>query len=521
VESRCCGEKTETREIIIFTNKITDMDDKVIIFDTTLRDGEQVPGCQLNTIEKIEVAQALEALGVDVIEAGFPISSPGDFKSVVEISKAVSNPIICALTRAVKKDIEVAADALQYAKRKRIHTGIGVSDFHIRYKIKTTPEEILKRAADAVKYAKKFVEDVEFYAEDAGRSENAFLAKVIEAVIKAGATVVNIPDTTGYCLPEEYGQKIKYLIDNVPNINKAIIATHCHNDLGMATANTMMGVLNGARQVEVTINGIGERAGNTSLEEIVMIIKSHHDLKLKTDINTKLIFSTSRLVSTLMSMPVQANKAIVGRNAFAHSSGIHQDGVLKNRENYEIIDPVEVGIRESSIILTARSGRAALNHRLELLGFNFGKEEIDDIYHRFLLLADKKKEINDEDIKILAGVVFQGEKSLKLDLLQVSCGKTLIPVATVGIKINGEVHFSTASGNGPIDAAFTAVRQLISKTVHLEEFLIQAITKGSDDLGKVHIQVEHQGKIYYGFSANTDIITASVEAFIDALAKIN
>lgn len=496
------------------------MDDKVIIFDTTLRDGEQVPGCQLNTIEKIEVAQALEALGVDVIEAGFPISSPGDFKSVVEISKAVSNPVICALTRAVKKDIEVAADALQYAKRKRIHTGIGVSEFHIRYKIKTTPEEILKRAADAVKYARKFVEDVEFYAEDAGRSENGFLAKVIEAVIKAGATVVNIPDTTGYCLPEEYGQKIRYLKDNVSNIDKAVISTHCHNDLGMATANTMMGVINGARQVEVTINGIGERAGNTSLEEIAMIIKSHHDLNLRTEINSKLIYTTSRLVSTLMSMPVQANKAIVGRNAFAHSSGIHQDGVLKNRENYEIIDPVEVGIRESSIILTARSGRAALNHRLEMLGFNFGKEEIDDIYHRFLLLADKKKDINDEDIRILAGVVFQGEKSMKLDLLQVSCGKSLIPVATVGIKINGEVHFSTASGNGPIDASFTAVKQLISKTVHLEEFLIQAITKGSDDLGKVHIQVEHQGKIYYGFSANTDIITASVEAFIDALSKI-
>jgi 2-isopropylmalate synthase len=474
----------------------------------------------LNTIEKIEVAQALEALGVDVIEAGFPISSPGDFKSVVEISKAISNPVICALTRAVKKDIEVAAEALQYAKRKRIHTGIGTSPFHIKYKIKTTPEEILKRAADAVKYARKFVDDVEFYAEDAGRSDNEFLAKVIEAVIKAGATVVNIPDTTGYCLPEEYGQKIRYLKENVPNIDKAIIATHCHNDLGMATANTMMGVINGARQVEVTINGIGERAGNTSLEEIAMIIKSHHSLNLRTDINTKLIYSTSRLVSNLMSMPVQANKAIVGRNAFAHSSGIHQDGVLKNRENYEIIDPVEVGIRESSIILTARSGRAALNHHLELLGFKFGKEELDDIYYRFLLLADKKKEINDEDIRILAGVVFQGEKSLKLDLLQVSCGKSLIPVATVGLKINGEVHFSTASGNGPIDAAFTAVKHLISKTVHLEEFLIQAITKGSDDLGKVHIQVEHQGKTYYGFSANTDIITASVEAFIDALAKI-
>ncbi|MDP3001535.1 MAG: 2-isopropylmalate synthase, partial [Bacteroidales bacterium] len=412
------------------------MDDKVIIFDTTLRDGEQVPGCQLNTIEKIEVAQALEALGVDVIEAGFPISSPGDFKSVVEISKVISNPVICALTRAFKKDIEVAAEALQYAKRKRIHTGISTSPFHIKYKIKTTPEEILKRAADAVKYARKFVDDVEFYAEDAGRSENEYLAKVIEAVIKAGATVVNIPDTTGYCLPEEYGAKIKYLKENVPNIDKAIISTHCHNDLGMATANTMMGIINGARQVEVTINGIGERAGNTALEEIAMILKSHQNLNLRTDINTKLIFSTSRLVSTLMSMPVQANKAIVGRNAFSHSSGIHQDGVLKNRENYEIIDPVEVGIRESSIILTARSGRAALNHHLELLGFKFGKEEIDDIYYRFLTLADKKKEINDEDIRILAGVVFQGEKSLKLDLLQVSCGKSLIPVATVGMKIN-------------------------------------------------------------------------------------
>jgi 2-isopropylmalate synthase len=496
------------------------MDDKIIIFDTTLRDGEQVPGCQLNTIEKIEVAEALEALGVDVIEAGFPISSPGDFKSVVEISKAITNPVICALTRAVKKDIEVAAEALQYAKRKRIHTGIGTSSFHIKYKIKTTPEEIIRRAADAVKYARKFVDDVEFYAEDAGRSENKYLAQVIEAVINAGATVVNIPDTTGYCMPEEYGAKIKYLIEHVPNIDKAMISTHCHNDLGMATANTMMGVINGARQVEVTINGIGERAGNTSLEEIAMIIKSHHDLKLHTDINSKLIFSTSRLVSTLMSMPVQANKAIVGRNAFAHSSGIHQDGVLKNRENYEIIDPVEVGIRESSIILTARSGRAALNHRLELLGFNLGKEEIDDIYYRFLLLADKKKEINDEDIRILTGEIFQGEKSLKLELLQVTCGKSAIPVATVGLKINGEMHTSTASGNGPIDAAFTAVKHLISKTVHLEEFLIQAITRGSDDLGKVHVQVEHQEKIYYGFGTNTDIITASVEAFIDAISKI-
>ncbi len=496
------------------------MEEKVIIFDTTLRDGEQVPGCQLNTIEKIQVAQALEALGVDVIEAGFPISSPGDFRSVVEISKAITNPVICALTRAVKKDIEVAAEALQFAKKKRIHTGIGTSPFHIKYKIKTTPEEIIRRAVDAVKYARKFVDDVEFYAEDAGRSEDEYLARVIEAVIDAGATVVNIPDTTGYCLPEGYGAKIRYLKEHVPNIGKAVISTHCHNDLGMATANTIMGVINGARQVEVTMNGIGERAGNTALEEIAMILKSHHSINLGTNINSKLIAGTSKLVSSLMSMPVQPNKAIVGRNAFAHSSGIHQDGVLKNRENYEIIDPHEVGIKDSSIILTARSGRAALNHRLELLGFNFGKEELDDIYHRFLTLADKKKEINDEDIRILTGEVFGGEKSLKLEQLQVTCGKSAIPVATVGIRINGEIHTSTATGNGPIDAAFTAVKHLISKTVHLEEFLIQAITKGSDDIGKVHIQIEHEEKTYYGFSAHTDIVTASVEAFIDAISKI-
>ncbi|HOM39873.1 MAG TPA: 2-isopropylmalate synthase [Bacteroidales bacterium] len=496
------------------------MEEKVIVFDTTLRDGEQVPGCQLNTIEKIQVAQALDELGVDVIEAGFPISSPGDFNSVVEISKIVTRPVICALTRAVKKDIEVAAEALQYAQRKRIHTGIGVSPYHIEYKIRTTPEEIIRRASDAVRYARKFVDDVEFYAEDAGRADNEYLAKVIEAVIEAGATVVNIPDTTGYCLPEEYGEKIRYLKNNVPNIDKVIISTHCHNDLGMATANTIMGVLNGARQVEVTMNGVGERAGNTSLEEVVMILKCHKHLNLYTDVNTQLIYKTSRLVSTLMNMPVQPNKAIVGRNAFAHSSGIHQDGVLKKRENYEIINPVEVGVRESSIILTARSGRAALNHKLQQLGYKFEKEELDEIYYRFLKLADKKKVINDEDIKILTGEVFQGEKPLKLEVLQVTCGKSTIPVATVGLKINNEVHTSTATGNGPIDAAFTAVKQLINKTVHLEEFLIQAITRGSDDIGKVHIQIEHEGKIYYGFSANTDIVTASVEAFVDAIAKI-
>ncbi|MCP4312705.1 MAG: 2-isopropylmalate synthase [Bacteroidetes bacterium] len=495
--------------------------DRVYIFDTTLRDGEQVPGCQLNTIEKIEVAKALEELGVDVIEAGFPISSPGDFNSVVEISKAVSEPTICGLTRAVKKDIEVAAESLKFAKKSRIHTGIGTSYYHIHHKLNSTPDEILERGVEAVKYAKSFVEDVEFYAEDAGRSENKYLARVIEAVIAAGATVVNIPDTTGYTLPDEYGKKIKYLMDHVSNIDKAIISTHCHNDLGMATANTMNGIINGARQVEVTINGIGERAGNTSLEEIAMIIKSRKHLNVESNINAKKIYQTSRLVSTLMRMPVQPNKAIVGRNAFAHSSGIHQDGFLKKRENYEIINPKTVGISESSILLTARSGRAALKHRLNKLGYTFTKKEIDKIYDEFLKLADSKKEIVDEDLKMLAGASFRDiRRNLHLHNLQVVCGKGATPVATVNLEMNGESHTATATGNGPVDAAINAVKQIINHKVRIEEFLIQAITRGSDDIGKVHMQVEHKNVVYYGFSASTDIITASVEAFIDAMSQI-
>jgi 2-isopropylmalate synthase len=498
------------------------MEEKLYIFDTTLRDGEQVPGCQLNTLEKIEVARALDELGVDIIEAGFPISSPGDFNSIVEISKAVTRPVICGLTRAVQKDIEVAAEALQYAKHKRIHTGIGTSYYHIHNKLKSNPEEILERAVAAVKYAKKYVEDVEFYAEDAGRTENEYLARVIEAVIAAGATVVNIPDTTGYCIPTMYGEKIKFLKENVKNIHKAIIATHCHNDLGMATANSVMGVLNGARQVEVTLNGIGERAGNTSLEEIVMTMKSHKDIPIYTEINTRNIFKTSRLVSTLMRMPIQPNKAIVGRNAFAHSSGIHQDGILKNRENYEIIDPQDVGISESSIVLSARSGRAALNHHLQRLGFTLSTEELDDAYNKFLKLADRKKDISDDDLYVIVGVSKAEQKrSLKLKYLNVVCGRSAIPMATVQLIMDGEVITATSSGSGPIDASFNAVRQLIQKKVNLEEFLVQAVTRGSDDVGKVHIQVENKGDIYYGFSANTDIVTASVEAFIDAISKIH
>lgn len=495
------------------------MSERLYIFDTTLRDGEQVPGCQLNTIEKIQVARQLEALGVDVIEAGFPISSPGDFNSVIEISKAVTWPTICALTRAVQKDIDCAAEALQYAKHKRIHTGIGTSDSHIRYKFNSNREEIIERAVAAVKYAKRYVEDVEFYAEDAGRTDNEYLARVVEAVIKAGATVVNIPDTTGYCLPRVYGEKIKYLMEHVEGIDRAIISTHCHNDLGMATACSLEGVLNGARQVEVTINGIGERAGNTSLEEVTMILKCHHDLNINTNINTHKIAPTSRMVSSLMNMPVQPNKAIVGRNAFAHSSGIHQDGVLKNVETYEIINPKDVGIDENSIILTARSGRAALKHCLEVLGIRVEDEKLDDIYAHFLRLADKKKEVTDDDILVLAGAERTRHDHIKLDYLQVTSGHGVRPVAAIVIDIAGEKFNAAAEGNGPVDAAIQAVKQIIRREMTLKEFTIQAINRGSNDVGKVHMQVEYAGNIYYGFGANTDIVAASVEAYIDCINK--
>jgi 2-isopropylmalate synthase len=378
------------------------MSNRVQIFDTTLRDGEQVPGSQLTTEEKIVVATQLEKLGVDVIEAGFPVSSPGDFRSVVEISKAVREPIICALSRAVVGDIDAAAEALQYAQRGRIHTGIGSSDIHIQHKFNTTREKIIERAISATKYARTKVEDVEFYCEDAGRADLVFLAQLVEAVIGAGATVVNIPDTTGYCLPDEYGAKIKYIFENVKNVHKATISIHCHNDLGLATANSIAGISQGARQVEVTINGIGERAGNTSLEEVVMALKVHKELGLETGVNTQFIYPTSQLVSKMMRMPVQANKAIVGRNAFAHSSGIHQDGFLKNNLNYEIMNPHDVGVDKSDIVLTARSGRHALKHRLELLGFSFEKAAVDELYTRFLEVADLKKEVNDADLVDLA-----------------------------------------------------------------------------------------------------------------------
>ena len=372
--------------------------EKVEIFDTTLRDGEQVPGCKLNTAQKLKIAARLDELGVDVIEAGFPVSSPGDFKSVTEISKLIKNATVCGLTRALKKDIEVAAEALKYAKRPRIHTGIGTSDSHIKYKFNATREEIIERAIQSVSYAKTFVEDVEFYAEDAGRTDNEFLAKVCSAAVKAGATVLNIPDTTGYCLPDEYGQKIKYLKEHVEGIHKVRLSCHCHNDLGLATANAIAGITNGARQIECTINGIGERAGNTALEEVVMILRQHPRLNLTTNINSKLLYDTSNMVSREMGMFVQPNKAIVGANAFAHSSGIHQDGVIKNRETYEIIDPADVGVTESAIVLTARSGRAALAYRAKKMGYELTKFQLDNVYVEFLNFADVRKEVADNDI---------------------------------------------------------------------------------------------------------------------------
>lgn len=496
------------------------MADKLWVFDTTLRDGEQVPGCQLNTEEKIIVAQALESLGVDILEAGFPISSPGDFNSVVEISKAVSEPTICALSRAVEKDIQVAADSLKYAKKGRIHTGIGVSGYHIQHKLRSTPEKVMERAVNAVKYARNLVEEVEFYAEDAGRADPDYLFRMVEAVISAGARVVNIPDTTGYCLPEQYGSIIRLLKENVSNIDKAIISTHCHNDLGLATANTLSGVLNGARQVEVTMNGIGERAGNTSLEEVVMAIKSHKEIPVETGIHTRKIYETSRIISKLMNMPIQPNKAIVGRNAFAHSSGIHQDGVLKNRENYEIIDPKEVGVEESSIVLTARSGRAALKHHLNLLGFSLEGADLDEVYERFLILADTKRDMGRKELLSLMGEHLDGSSLVSLQDISYKGGDGQEASASVSLSVGGKLLQAAATGNGPVDAVIKSIKQLISHRVVVDEFLIQAMTKGSDDTCKVHMRLMCEGKPYHGFASETDIVLASAKAFVDALNRL-
>lgn len=492
---------------------------KIIIFDTTLRDGEQVPGCQLNSVEKIEIAQKLEDMGVDVIEAGFPISSPGDFQSIVEVSKVIKKSTVCALSRAIPKDIEVAWESIKKAKHKRIHTFISSSDVHIIHQFKSSREKILQQGIEAVKLAKSFCEDVEFSAMDAGRTDNDFLAQFIQESIKAGATTVNIPDTTGYCLPDEFGTKIRYLFENVKGIEDVIVSVHCHNDLGLATANTISAVQNGARQIEVTVNGVGERAGNTSLEESVMIIKTRKDLNSYTNINTKMIYPISKLVSRLMRMPVQANKAVVGRNAFAHSSGIHQNGILKNRFTYEIMAPQDVGIPESSLALTARSGRSALKYHLERLGYFVNGEKLDKVYGEFVKIADNKKDITDDDLRVLMGEKSKG-KGATLKLLEVVCGTPVTPLASVKLVVNGKERSSNSKGNGPVDATFKAINKIIKKKVGLEEFLIQAITQGSDDVGKVHIQISYKGAYYYGFGTDTDIIVASAKAYINVLNKV-
>ncbi len=501
------------------------MSRKIKIFDTTLRDGEQSPGASMNTEEKLIVAQQLLRMNVDIIEAGFPISSPGDFRSVQEIGRmAGDDAVVVGLTRAVEKDIDRAAEALSTAKRPRIHTGIGASPEHLKYKFHITEDEAIDRAVHAVKYAKKYVEDVQFYAEDAGRADQKFLERMIQAVIQAGATVVNIPDTTGYQMPEDFGRRIKGLCDNVIGIENVDIAVHCHNDLGMATALALQGVKNGATQIECTINGLGERAGNTSLEEVVMVLKMHEqELDGHTDIVTQELTRASRLVSRITGMNVQANKAIVGANAFAHSSGIHQDGVLKQRGTYEIIDPAEVGAAGSEIILSARSGHAALRHRLGELGYTFADEEFDDVYQRFLEIADQKKEVFDEDLE---SMVQERQRDVSavytLDALQVTCGDPLVPTATATISDElGVKHVVAATGTGPVDAAYKAVDQVVAVRGDLQEFDVKAVTRGIDALGEVTVRImADDGKVYTGRGSDTDIIVSSAKAYVNAINRM-
>lgn len=505
--------------------------DTVAIFDTTLRDGEQSPGAALNVDEKLEIARALEAMGVDVIEAGFPISSPGDFRAVQRISQEIRDCVICGLTRANRKDIDAAAEALQNAAYPRIHTGLGVSDVHVKHKLRTTREDALAQGVDAVQYARRFVEDVQYYTEDAGRADPAYLYRVLEAVIDAGATVVNIPDTTGYTSPEEFGALISGIVNNVPNIDQAIISVHCHNDLGMATANTLTGVRHGARQVEVTVNGIGERAGNTSLEEVVMALRTRCDLfGLDTNVDSRHIYPVSRMVSQLTSIPVQPNKAIVGANAFAHSSGIHQDGVLKERTTYEIINPRDVGAPESAIVLSARSGRHGLRHRLAELGYTLSDEQFEQVYQRFLDVADKKKTVDTRDLEAIVADEVQMffDEAYHLEQIQVSCGDHSIPTATVRIRRpDGTVVCDADHGTGPVDAVYRAINRVIGEPNELIEFSIQAVTEGIDAVGRVTIRVQAEEpvngahrQIFSGHGADTDIIAASAKAYMFALNRL-
>ena len=501
------------------------MSRKIAIFDTTLRDGEQSPGASMNTEEKLVIARQLIRMNVDVIEAGFPISSPGDFKSVTEIGRLAGDACtVCGLTRAVDKDIEVAAEALKTAKRPRIHTGLGVSPSHLRDKLRMTEDEAVERAIHAVKYARNFVDDVEFYAEDAGRAEQDFLVRIIEAAVKAGATVVNIPDTTGYNMPWDFGARIRDLRERVDGIENVTISVHTHNDLGMATALALESVRAGATQIECTINGLGERAGNTSLEEVVMAIRMHEDeLDAHTDVVTKELTRASKLVSSITGINVQPNKAIVGANAFAHSSGIHQDGVLKARDTYEIIDPADVGAAGSEIILSARSGHAALRHRLSELGYTFKDEEFEDIYNRFLEIADQKKEVFDEDLEAM---VQERDREVKaiytLEALQVSCGDPLVPTATATITDElGVRHVVCATGTGPVDAAYKAVDKVVAIHGDLAEFNVKAITRGIDAIGEVTVRITGEdGRVCTGRGADTDIIVSSAKAYVNAINRM-
>lgn len=496
--------------------------EKILIFDTTLRDGEQVPGASLTKLEKIEIAKQLEKLNVDIIEAGFPISSPGDFEAVHEIGKILKKPIIAGLARAVKKDIEACRDALKTAKKPRIHTFIGTSDIHIKYITNTTREVVLERAIEAVKYARRFCDDVEFSAMDAARTNFDYLCKVVEETIKAGAKTVNIPDSVGYAEPHEFGNLIKRLMNTVPNINKAVIAVHCHNDLGMATANSIAAILNGARQVECTINGLGERAGNASLEEIVMALKVRKDIfEFDTDINTKEIYRTSKLVSRLTGISVQPNKAIVGANAFAHASGIHQDAILKKETTFGIMTPKSIGIPGHELVLTSRSGRHALKHRLEQLGYKIKNKEVNEIYMKFLEIADKKKEVFDEDL--IALMSNQGIKSkpiYKLEYIYVATGNKILPTATVEIKKENKVFKESAIGDGPVDATYKAINKIIKKDVKLIDYQIKSITKGEEAQGEVSIRIKKGQIEINGRGLSTDIIEASAKAYLDALSKL-
>lgn len=497
--------------------------DRVFIFDTTLRDGEQSPGASLNVQEKLEIARQLERLGVDVIEAGFPISSPGDFHAVQAVSKAVRNATVCGLTRARPNDIDVAAEALKDAVRPRIHTGLGVSDNHLAHKLNLSREAAMEQGIAAVKHARRYVEDVEYFLEDAGRADPDYLCRVIEAVIDAGATVINIPDTTGYTTPAEFGALIGSVMARVPNIGKATVSVHCHDDLGLAAANALAGVAAGARQVECTINGIGERAGNTSLEEIVMALRVRADVfGVTTGIVTQEIYKTSRLVSNLTGILVQPNKAIVGANAFAHSSGIHQDGVLKERSTYEIIDPRDVGIPESRILLTARSGRHALKHRLQQLGYDLDETQLDRVYERFLQVADRKKMVHDEDLEVIvADETSSVRVSYELLQVQVSCGDHSIPTATVQLRgPGGQVMVDSDHGTGPVDAIYRAINRVTRVENELIEFSIQAVTEGIDALAEVTIRIRSNGDIYTGRGSHSDICVASARAYMHALNRL-